>query len=182
MARVTNAAPASTNAGLNVRILSGPSSVADFSVRPIAPSTYGEGGLFRVAQSTAGDLNVTVAGYVAPSTTITVRSSTAADLQAQTQDRPWSTTARSSVTQSSTNVTLQAASTARRAWTCFNKCDTGNASLFVKWGATASTSDFDLVVLSQQYYEMPQPVYVGRIDGVWESTGTGYARIVQGLD
>lgn len=63
LARVTNAAPASTNAGLNVRILSGPSSVADFSVRPIAPSTYGDGGLYRVAQSSAGDLNVTVAGY-----------------------------------------------------------------------------------------------------------------------
>ncbi len=63
LARVTNTAPPSTNAALNVRIASGPSSVADLSVRPIAPSTYGDGGLYRVAQSTAGDLNVTVAGY-----------------------------------------------------------------------------------------------------------------------
>ena len=73
IARVTQAAPASTNAGLNVRILSGPSSVADFSVRAVLPSTYGDHGL-RVLQSTAGDLNVTVAGYVAPSTTIAISS------------------------------------------------------------------------------------------------------------
>ena len=70
VARVTNAAPASTNAGLNVRVLSGPSSVADFSVRAVLPSTYGDHGL-RVLQSTAGDLNVTVAGY---STTVNVSS------------------------------------------------------------------------------------------------------------
>ena len=37
--RVTQAAPASTNAGMNVRIVSGPSSLADFSVRAVLPST-----------------------------------------------------------------------------------------------------------------------------------------------
>ena len=70
VARVTASAPASTNAGLNVRILSGPSSVADFSVRAVLPSTYGDHAL-RVLQSTAADLNVTVAGY---STTVNVSS------------------------------------------------------------------------------------------------------------
>ena len=73
VARVTNAAPASTNAGLNVRILSGPSSVADFSVRAVLPSTYGDHGL-RVLQSSAADLNVTVAGFVAHTTTVNVSS------------------------------------------------------------------------------------------------------------
>lgn len=70
IARVTQTAPASTNAGLNVRILSGPSSLADFSVRAVLPSTYGDHGL-RVLQSSAADLNVTVAGY---STTVNVSS------------------------------------------------------------------------------------------------------------
>ena len=39
IARVLSGAPASTNAGLAVRIVSGPSSVADFSVRAVLPST-----------------------------------------------------------------------------------------------------------------------------------------------
>jgi hypothetical protein len=39
IARVLASAPASTNAGLGVRIISGPSSVADFSVRAVLPST-----------------------------------------------------------------------------------------------------------------------------------------------
>lgn len=82
LARVTNTAPPSTNAALNVRIASGPSSVADLSVRPIAPSTYGDGGLYRVAQSTAADLLVRP---IAPSTygdggLFRVAQSTAADL------------------------------------------------------------------------------------------------------
>ena len=70
LAAVTNAAPASTRFGLNVRVVGGPSSVADFAVRAVLPSTYGDHGL-RVLQSTAGDLNVTVAGY---STTVNVSS------------------------------------------------------------------------------------------------------------
>ena len=70
LARVTNTAPASSNAGLNVRILSGPSSVADFAVRAVLPSTYGDHGL-RVLQSSAADLNVTVGNF---STTVNVSS------------------------------------------------------------------------------------------------------------
>lgn len=63
IARVSSVAPKSTDAGLNVRIIGGPSTIADFAVRTIAPSTYGDGGVHRVAQSSAADLNVTVAGY-----------------------------------------------------------------------------------------------------------------------
>lgn len=84
VARVTASAPASTNAALNVRIVGGPSTVTDFSVRAVLPSTYGDHGL-RVLQSTAADLQATVGqastvwavqqgGYVAPSTTVNVSS------------------------------------------------------------------------------------------------------------
>ena len=83
IARVVNTAPASTMAGLGVRVISGPSSIADFSVRAVLPSTYGDHGM-RVLQSTAGDLNVTVAGYSTIATVSTgsvrVHQSTAADL------------------------------------------------------------------------------------------------------
>ena len=85
-----SAAPASTNAGLCVRVVSGPSSVADFSVRAVLPSTAGDNlvtvstGSVRVHQSTAADLNVTVAGYSTIATVSTgsvrVHQSTAADL------------------------------------------------------------------------------------------------------
>lgn len=206
IARVIAGVPDSSHAGLvvrqvghsttvNVSSLAGPvivrSSAADALVT-VYQSTVGAlraaayqstvGDLrASVYQSTAADLNVTVAGLVAPTTTATVRQSTYSDLNAQTIEQPWSTTARSSVTQSSTNVTLQAASTARRTWTCYNR-PTQNASLHVKFGATASTTDFDFKILPEQYYEMPQPVYHGLIDGIWDSTGAGYARIVQGLN
>ena len=78
LAAVTAAVPVSTEYGLAVRIVSGPSTFTDMPVRTIAPSTYGDGGLFRVAQSSAGDLNVTVAGYVAPSTVIALSSNAGA--------------------------------------------------------------------------------------------------------
>ena len=89
IARVVNTAPASTMAGLGVRIISGPSSVADFSVRAVLPSTATDNpvslpssqtinvrssaanALVTAYQSTAADLNVTVAGY---STTVNVSS------------------------------------------------------------------------------------------------------------
>ena len=92
-----------------------------------------------------------------------------------------STTARSSVTQSSTSVTLQAANTARLGWSCFNR-PTQSANLYVKFGATASTSDFDVQMAPDALYELPTvPVYTGRIDGVWDSTGTGVARVTEWL-
>lgn len=83
IARVLNTAPASTAAGLCVRVVGGPSSVADFSVRAISPSTAADN-LRTVYQSTAADLNVTVAGYSTIATVSTgsvrVHQSTAADL------------------------------------------------------------------------------------------------------
>lgn len=93
LAAVTNAAPASTRWGLNVRLAGGPSSVADvaIAVQPVAGSTFAvrplqssaadlqvtatpaAGSTFnvRALQSSAADLNVTVAGY---STTVNVSS------------------------------------------------------------------------------------------------------------
>ena len=57
IAAITNAAPASTRWGLNVRIAGGPSSVADLAVRAVLPSTYGDHGL-RILQSTGKDLRM----------------------------------------------------------------------------------------------------------------------------
>jgi len=88
-----------------------------------------------------------------------------------------STSARSSITQSSTSVTMQSSNANRLGWTCFNN-PTQAANLYLKFGAaTASTTDFDVRISPFQYYEMPQPVTTELIVGVWDSTGTGFARV-----
>ncbi len=91
-----------------------------------------------------------------------------------------STSARSSVTQSSTSVTMQNANGSRLQWTCQNN-PTQNSNLYLKFGATASTADWDVRMAPFAYYEMPQPIYTGRIDGIWDSTGVGYARVCEWL-
>lgn len=62
VARVTAAAPASTEYGQLVRIVGGPSSAVDLSMRGVWSSTLADNRAI-VYQSTAADLNVTVAGY-----------------------------------------------------------------------------------------------------------------------
>ena len=90
-----------------------------------------------------------------------------------------STTARAGITQSSTSVTLQAANTARLHWSVFNR-PTQNAQLYLKYGATASTADFDVQMAPDAYFELPMR-YTGRIDGIWDSTGAGVARVTEFL-
>jgi hypothetical protein len=55
---VLAAAPNSTAWGLAVRVVGGPSTISDLIVRTVAPSTYGDGGLYRVAQSSGADLQM----------------------------------------------------------------------------------------------------------------------------
>ncbi len=77
LAAVTNTAPDSTRYGVNVRIVSGPSSAADLALTvsslagAIASVSSLSTGSVRVTQSSAVDLTVTVAGY---STTVNVSS------------------------------------------------------------------------------------------------------------
>lgn len=49
------------------------------------------------------------------------------------------------------------------------------ATLYVKFGASASTTDFTVKILGDGYYEVPQPAYDGLITGIW-SSATGSAR------
>lgn len=52
------------------------------------------------------------------------------------------------------------------------------ADLYLKWGATASTSSFTIKMAANSYYELPRPVYTGRIDGIW-SAASGAVRITE---
>lgn len=90
------------------------------------------------------------------------------------ESRPSSATL-ANIAASATNVTLFAANSARRGALLYN--DSG-ATLFVKFGATASATDFTLRVEANGYFELPQPCYTGIIDGLWQSA-TGTARVTE---
>jgi hypothetical protein len=82
-ANVTNTTPASTAYALAVREVAHSTTVNVSSVGgAVVVRSSAANALFTAYQSSAADLNVTVAGYVAPSTLITIRQSTYTDLNA----------------------------------------------------------------------------------------------------
>lgn len=48
-------------------------------------------------------------------------------------------------------------------------------SLYVKFGATATTTDFTVVIAAGGYYELPQATYAGVVHGILASS-TGNAQ------
>lgn len=48
--------------------------------------------------------------------------------------------------------------------------------LYLKFGATASTSDYTVQLAAGGFYEFPRPLYQGEVDGIWASAN-GYARL-----
>lgn len=52
-------------------------------------------------------------------------------------------------------------------------------ALLVKYGTTASASSYTYRILTGQTWEMPNPIYTGPIDGIWESDGSGSAFITE---
>lgn len=83
-----------------------------------------------------------------------------------------STATNSNVAASASSVTLLSANVNRLLVTIFND---STDMLYIKLGATASTSSFTVKVLAGGYYELPWN-YTGRIDGIWSGTN-GAARI-----
>lgn len=81
----------------------------------------------------------------------------------------------SNVSSSATSVQLVAANASRRGFSVFND---STQYLNVKFGTTASSTSFTVRIAPGQYYEMPQPVYTGRIDGIWDAAN-GAARITE---
>lgn len=74
-----------------------------------------------------------------------------------------------------TSVTLRAANSARLGLMVFND---STATLFIKFGATASATSFTVKVAPDGYYEFPQPIYVGIVDGIWDAAN-GNARVTE---
>jgi hypothetical protein len=54
----------------------------------------------------------------------------------------------------------------------------GSAQQFIKFGATASTTDFSIRMTAQSYLEVPLPIYTGQID-VISSTTNGAIQVTE---
>lgn len=81
-----------------------------------------------------------------------------------------------SVNASAASVTLKAANASRHGLLIFNDAD---KALYLKYGATASATSFTVKIAAGGYSEMPQPIYQGVVDGIWEAGPTGAARVTE---
>lgn len=87
------------------------------------------------------------------------------------------TPGRSTVNDTASSTTILAANTARKGATFWNN---SSSILYLKMGATATTSDADVPIPSQGFYVLEEfngQVYKGIIDGIWSSDSTGNVRI-----
>jgi hypothetical protein len=78
-----------------------------------------------------------------------------------------------SVASSASSVNIFAAATTGLARLVFND---STAVLYLKFGATASASSYTVQIAAGGYYEFPQPLYLGNVDGIWASAN-GNARL-----
>lgn len=51
--------------------------------------------------------------------------------------------------------------------------------LYLKFGGTASTTSYTVQIPAGGFYEFPQPVYGGAVDGIWAADGSGAARTTE---
>jgi hypothetical protein len=79
------------------------------------------------------------------------------------------------VASSATNVTLFDSNAAAKGRMIHND---STAVLYVKFGATATSSSYTVKMASDSYYEFPEPVYTGIVDGIWASAN-GSARCTE---
>jgi hypothetical protein len=76
----------------------------------------------------------------------------------------------SSLASSASSAQLIASNTSRKGLLLTN---TDANAVYIKYGTTASATDFTVLIPSNYYWEMPQPVYTGRIDAIWAADGSG---------
>lgn len=78
------------------------------------------------------------------------------------------------VAASATSVTVLASNTSRVGAQIYND---STVLLYLKFGTTASTTSFTVLLVASAYYEVPAG-YNGKIDGIWASA-TGTARVTE---
>ena len=127
--------------------------------------------------SGGGDVNLTEVGGVAIALGQTTMSGSIPVTIASDQQGITSATATTStVADNAASVTLLSANSSRRGATILND---SSASLYVKFGTTASLTSYTVRVIRNSYFEVPYG-YTGRIDGIWATDpGDGAARITE---
>lgn len=90
------------------------------------------------------------------------------------REKPNTTSAVTSVAAATSSTTLLALNAQRRGATIHND---STAILYLKLGATASTSSFTVKIAADGYYEVPFG-YTGVIDGIW-AAANGNARVTE---
>jgi hypothetical protein len=89
-----------------------------------------------------------------------------------TRETPVSSATLGSLASAATSAQLLAANATRRGLLVYN---TDKNRLYLKYGTTASSTSFTVIIESGGYFEMPQPIYTGRIDAIWAADGSGSA-------
>lgn len=198
IARVLAAAPTSTEFGLLVRIVSGPSSAADLPVLISGNSTVvqgtnpwivgGNSSIRANLSSTAADNPVSISGNstVFQGTSPWViggNSSVRANFSSTSTDNPVTaaSVAVASATLSNVNasgsaVTVLASNASRNGAIVYNDSTT---NLRIKFGTAASATSFTYFLGPGATWEMPPAItYTGIITGIWDSA-TGAARVTE---
>ena len=75
------------------------------------------------------------------------------------------------VASSASNVSILASNRSRRGLIL---CNTDANGVYIKFGTTATTSDFSLYLAQNGIYTMTGQIYTGAIDAIWAGDGTGY--------
>jgi hypothetical protein len=76
------------------------------------------------------------------------------------------TTAVTQVSSSASSVMLLDSNSDRKGAAFFND---STQVLYIKLGTTASATSYTVRMGAGAYYELPAPIYIGRIDGIWAS-------------
>lgn len=88
----------------------------------------------------------------------------------------YTTATHSNVSASANSVTLLSLNTSRLSASFFN--DSASA-VYIKFGETASTTSFVVKLFPYEYFNLPSPIFTGRIDAIWD-TATGAMRCLEG--
>ena len=80
------------------------------------------------------------------------------------------------VNDTASSTSLLASNSARKGAIVYNDSTT---ILYLKYGTTASTTSFTVKIPPDSYWEMPNPIYTGAIDGIWSADASGAARITE---
>lgn len=94
----------------------------------------------------------------------------------ETKTRRASTATLSNINDTASSTSLLASTATRKGVMVTND---STSDLYLKYGATASATSFTVKIAAGGYWEMPEPIFTGALDGIWSADSTGAARITE---